>query len=180
MVLIYAGVARQAAVRARPFPATGWFFAGYISIWLVFAAAATLAQYGLERAALLTPMFSFSSSFVGGAVLIAAGLYQWTPIKGSCLSQCQAPLLFIRRHGGFRSDAAGALSLGAKHGTYCLGCCWMLMALLFVAGVMNLVWVMILTLVVLIEKILPWGRLLARAIGTMFIAAGVWLIAAQM
>src|SRR6202166_2575942 len=141
MILIYARVGRQAAMQGKPFAAIVWYAAGYLLAWTSFALAATSAQWALERAALLTPMMAGASNIFGGAVLIAAGLYQWTPLKHVCLRQCQAPLQFIQRHGGFRRDAKGAIVLGARHGAYCIGCCWALMALLFVGGVMNVLWI---------------------------------------
>ena len=109
-------------------------------------------------------------------MLIAAGLYQWTPLKDACLSSCQAPLTFIMRHGGFRREATGALTLGFRHGLYCVGCCWALMTLLFVGGVMNLFWIAALAVLVLFEKAVPFGRLVARLAGLALIAAGVWLL----
>jgi predicted metal-binding membrane protein len=109
-------------------------------------------------------------------VLIVAGLYQWTPLKEACLSHCQAPLTFILRHGGFRSDRSGALTLGLRHGLYCIGCCWALMALLFVGGVMNLFWIAALAILVLLEKVIPSGRIIARFAGLTFMAGGGWML----
>ena len=110
-------------------------------------------------------------------MLIAAGLYQWTPLKDTCLAQCQSPLMFIQRHGGFPRDPVGSVRLGLRHGAYCVGCCWMLMALLFVGGVMNVVWIAAISALVLAEKTLPAGRLFARTAGLAFVVAGVWLLA---
>jgi predicted metal-binding membrane protein len=177
MVLIHARVARQALARRKPFAATGWFAAGYLLAWAGFAAVATAAQWALESAALLTPALAASSDVLGGAVLIAAGLYQWTPLKDACLAQCQSPLLFLQRHGGLRQDIRGSLALGAKHGFYCIGCCWALMLLLFVGGVMNVAWIAAIAVLVLLEKITPGGRVLARALGSALIVAGIWLAA---
>jgi predicted metal-binding membrane protein len=177
MILIYARVGRQAAEQGKPFAASGWFAAGYLLAWVGFSLAATSAQWALERAALLTPMMQSASKLLGGAVLIAAGLYQWTPLKDTCLSYCRSPFVFIQRKGGFRRDAAGAMTLGLQHGFYCIGCCWALMALLFVGGVMNLLWIAVLAILVLLEKIMPIGRFIARIAGVGFIAAGVRLLA---
>jgi predicted metal-binding membrane protein len=113
---------------------------------------------------------------LGGIVLIAAGVYQWTPLKDVCLAQCQTPLQFLFRHGGFRSDLKGCLALGLRHGGYCVGCCWVLMALLFVGGVMNVLWIALLALLVLLEKLIPFGRWVARAAGVACIAAGAWML----
>ena len=177
MVLLHARVAYQAVEKAKPFAVTGWFVTGYFLTWVGFAAVATAAQWALERAALLTPAMATSSHALGGAVLIAAGLYEWTPVKDACLAQCQSPLLFLQRHGGFRSDIRGSLSLGARHGFYCIGCCWALMLLLFVGGVMNVSWIAAIAVLVLLQKVLPQGRVLARAVGAALILGGVWLVA---
>jgi predicted metal-binding membrane protein len=176
MILIYARVGRQAAISGQPFAASAWFAAGYLLAWTAFSLAATSAQWALERAALLTPMMESGSNILGGIVLIVAGLYQWTPIKDACLSHCQAPLTFIMRHGGFRREATGALVLGLRHGLYCIGCCWAVMTLLFVGGVMNLLWTAALAIIVLLEKVVPFGRLVARFAGIAFIAGGAWLL----
>jgi predicted metal-binding membrane protein len=177
MILLYARVGRQAASDGKPFAATGWFLAGYLLVWTSFALVATFVQWALDRAALLSPMMASESTALGGIVLIAAGLYQWTPLKNACLRQCQAPWLFIQNYGGFRRDAAGSLALGARHGLYCVGCCWALMALLFVGGVMNVLWIAAISIFVLAEKVIPAGRLIARLAGAGFIVAGVWLLA---
>jgi predicted metal-binding membrane protein len=109
-------------------------------------------------------------------VLLAAGLYQWTPLKEACLFNCQAPLTFITRHGGFRGDPSGALTLGLRHGLYCVGCCWALMVLLLVGGVMNLFWIAALGILVLLEKVMPYGQILARFAGSFFVLAGAWML----
>ena len=176
MVLIYARVARQAHTQGKPFAPTAWFAGGYLLAWITFALLATIVQWALERALLLTPMMESASTAVGGAILIAAGLYQWTPLKDTCLSQCQSPLLFIQQHGGFRREPKAALRLGTEHGLYCIGCCWALMALLFVGGVMNVLWIAAIAILVLIEKTTLAGRWIARVGGAVFIAAGVWLL----
>jgi predicted metal-binding membrane protein len=175
MLLMYARVGRQAKNEGRPFAATGWFAAGYFATWLGFSLAATLLQWGIERAALLDSRMASASSVFGGIVLIAAGLYQWTPLKDVCLVQCQTPLPFLMRYGGFRSDLAGSFMLGLRHGTYCVGCCWVLMMLLFVGGVMNVLWIALLALLVLLEKVTPIGRWIARAAGVASVVAGAWM-----
>ncbi len=176
MILIYARVGRQAVMDSKPFAATAWFAGGYLLAWTAFSLAATSAQWALERAALLTPMMESASNILGGILLIATGLYQWTPLKDACLSYCQTPLTFIMRHGGFRREATGALTLGLRHGLYCIGCCWAVMLLLFVGGVMNLFWIAALAALVLLEKVVPFGRLIARLAGIAFIAGGAWLL----
>jgi predicted metal-binding membrane protein len=118
-----------------------------------------------------------ASEIFSAVVLIAAGLYQWTLLKDACLRQCQAPWLFIQRHGGFRRDATGSLGLGIRHGAYCVGCCWALMALLFVGGIMNVIWIAAIAVLVLMEKVSPVGRTVARIAGAGFLAGGAWLLA---
>jgi predicted metal-binding membrane protein len=175
-ILLYARVGRQAVSAGQPFAACAWFASGYLLSWTAFSLAATLAHWGLERAALLNTMMESATHIFGGFVLIAAGLYQWTPVKDACLSYCQAPLTFVMRHGGFRREATAALLLGVRHGFYCIGCCWALMALLFVGGVMNPLWIAFLAILVLLEKVLPFGRVVARLAGTIFIIGGAWLL----
>ena len=109
-------------------------------------------------------------------MLITAGVYQWSPLKDVCLAQCQSPIGFLMRYGGFRGDVQGCLRLGLRHGGYCVGCCWVLMALLFVVGVMNVLWIALLALLVLLEKLTPWGRWIARAAGLACVVAGIWML----
>jgi len=176
MILIYARVGRQAATQGKLFASSSWFAGGYLLAWTAFSLVATSAQWALERAALLTPMMESASNRLGAAVLILAGLYQWAPLKEACLSHCRSPLLFIQQHGGFRREPLGALALGFRHGIYCIGCCWALMALLFVGGVMNLFWIAALAILVLLEKVVPFGRVVARVAGVAFIAGGGGLL----
>ncbi|WP_455854251.1 DUF2182 domain-containing protein [Ensifer canadensis] len=179
MILLYARVGRQAALEDKPFAATGFFAGGYLSAWILFALAATLGQWLLEAALLLTPMLASASRILSGFVLISVGLFQWTPLKDACLRQCQAPLMFIQSHGGFRRDAGGAYRLGLLHGLYCVGCCWALMALLFIGGVMNVLWIALIAIFVLAEKVVPGGRLLSRIAGGLIVMAGLWQLAAM-
>jgi predicted metal-binding membrane protein len=176
MVLVYTEVARRSATRGYAFAPPGWFAAGYLIAWSLFSALAALAQWGLEALALITPMMASASRPFGGAVLIAAGVYQWLPIKYACLSQCRAPLAFVQRHGGFQESAWGSLRLGLLHGAYCIGCCWALMALLFVGGVMNLLWVAALMIFVLLEKAIPGARYVSPIAGLVAVVAGIWMI----
>jgi predicted metal-binding membrane protein len=176
MILMYARVGRQAKAQNKPFAATGWFALGYFLVWTGFSLAATLVQWAIERAALLDSQMASASNVLGGITLIAAGVYQWTPLKEVCLAQCQSPFQFLMRYGGFRSDLPGCLLLGLRHGGYCVGCCWVLMTLLFVGGVMNVLWIALLALLVLLEKLTPFGRGVARAAGIACVAAGAWLL----
>lgn len=177
MVLIYARVAQQSARAGQLIAPAGWFACGYLLAWSLFSALAALAQWALEALALLTPMMAAASHKFGGAVLITAGAYQWLPVKDICLANCRAPLSFLQRHGGFQVSATGSLRLGLLHGAYCIGCCWALMAVLFVVGVMNLLWIAALMIIVLLEKVIPGGHYLARSIGCLALAAGIWMIA---
>lgn len=176
MVLLYAGVGRKARAGGRPIASTAWFFTGYLLVWFAFSVAATGAQWLLASLTLLSPMMATNSTVLGGLVLIAAGLYQWTPMKGVCLQQCQAPIAFLASHGAFRSDPLGALRFGIHHGAYCLGCCWALMALLFVGGVMNVLWIAGIAILILLEKTVPTGQLIPRISGALMAAIGAWLL----
>jgi predicted metal-binding membrane protein len=164
-----------ASARARLEPAVRssvlLFGSGYLATWAGFSACAALAQWALHKASLLSPAMAASNPRLAGAILIAAGVYQLTPIKGSCLTQCRSPLGFLMTN--WRDGRLGALRMGMRHGTYCLGCCWALMCVLFAVGVMNLIWVAALTVFVLAEKIGPGGTLLPRAAGAVMIVAGL-------
>jgi predicted metal-binding membrane protein len=175
MALLYAAAARKAARQGSPLAPTAVFASGYAAIWTLFAAAATAAQWGLERAALLSPMLETTSPALGAAILIAAGAYQLTPLKDACLRQCRSPATFVASH--WRAGAWGAFRMGLGHGAFCVGCCAVLMALLFVGGVMNPVWIGAIAGFVLIEKLLPFGAAAGRAAGLAAIAAGALLLA---
>lgn len=176
MILMYARVGRQGNVTGKPLVATGWFAAGYFLTWIAFSLAATLVQWMVERAALLDSRMASASNVLGGVVLIAAGVYQWSPLKDVCLAQCRSPIGFLMHYGGFRGDLPGCLLMGLHHGAYCIGCCWVLMALLFVGGVMNVLWIALLAVLVLLEKLAPFGRWIARAAGVACVAAGAGML----
>jgi predicted metal-binding membrane protein len=146
------------------------FVAGYLALWTVFAAAATAAQWALQSSGLLSPMIVSMSPMLSGALLMIAGTFQFSPLKRACLRACRSPLGFLLTD--WRGGLSGAARMGVRHGLYCLGCCWALMALLFVGGVMNLLWIAALTLLVAVEKLAPNGDLLARALGALMIGAG--------
>ena len=174
VVLLTAGTYRRRGGRdARV--ATPIFVAGYLVMWTAFSAVAALAQYGLHRAALLSPAMATSSTALAGAVLIVAGVYQWLPVKGACLSHCRSPLGHLTRE--WRDGLGGAFVMGVRHGTFCVGCCWALMALLFVAGVMNLVWVAAIAVFVLVEKVTQAGPRLGQAAGVVLVCWGAVLVA---
>ena len=171
-ILLYARVFRQAP--GAPVARIYLFAGGYVLAWTAFSAGATLAQWGLSSAALLSPMMAAASPKLGAALLILAGLYQWMPAKQRCLTQCRAPLDFLTRH--FRPGALGALALGARHGLYCVGCCWALMLLLFAGGVMSLAWIAAITVFVLLEKLAPYGAQGGRLSGALLALAGLALL----
>jgi predicted metal-binding membrane protein len=150
------------------------FGLGYIAVWVGFSAVATLAQWALHNAALLSPMMATASPRLAGALLIAAGVYQLTPIKRACLTHCQTPLGFLMSH--WRDGAAGAFQMGLRHGIYCLGCCWALMLVLFAVGVMNLVWVAVLTGFILLEKMGESSARVAGAGGILLVALGILFV----
>ena len=164
-VLLYARVRR--ARDGDGAVAGSWvFLGGYLGAWLLFSLAAAAAQ-----TAITGPSMVLDDARLAAAVLIAAGLYQLSPFKSVCLRQCQSPAQFLSRH--WRPGAGGAVRLGVLHGAYCVGCCWMLMALLFVGGVMNLAWIVALTLMVGVERLVPRGEWIARAAGIALIAWGM-------
>ncbi len=169
-VLIYQGIARKAARDGQTITPTWVFTLGYLLTWVLFSLLATVAQWGLDSAALLSPMMVTTSATLGAALLIAAGVYQWLPIKNACLRHCRSPIEFISSH--WQTGSKGALKMGAQHGLYCLGCCWVLMSLLFLGGVMNLVWIAVITLFVLIEKLLPYGDIGGKIAGLAMVIIG--------
>lgn len=173
VLLLFAGAHAQRAERGVAL-AVLLFGLSYVAVWLGFSACATVAQWALHQGAMLSPTMTTSSTPAAGAILIAAGAYQLTPLKGGCLTQCQSPLGFLMSN--WREGSSGALLMGLRHGAYCLGCCWALMGVLFVVGVMNLAWVGVLTVFILVEKIGPAGARVARVGGVILIAFGVTLI----
>jgi predicted metal-binding membrane protein len=164
-ILLVDALARQQANGSR---ATGLFTAGYLVVWGGFSVLATGLQWGLVRVALLGHDMASASPVLVGVLLIAAGIYQWTPLKQACLAHCRAPFDFLTRHWG-----RGPFRAGLHHGLLCLGCCWMLMVLLFAFGLMNLLWIAVLALLVLVEKVLPIGGRMSRVTGVALIAWGV-------
>jgi predicted metal-binding membrane protein len=173
VVLLYERVSRHAATHGSSGAVSSLFLVGgYFTAWLAFSIAATGLQYLLQRAGLISTMMLWSkSAWLSAAVLVGAGVYQLSPLKYACLRQCRGPIEFLTRHS--RPGRAGAWIMGLQHGAWCVGCCWMLMALLFVGGVMNLVWIAILALLVLAEKVLPYGMTVSRIAGAVLIAWGV-------
>ena len=150
------------------------FVIGYLLVWAAFSAAAALAQVMLHRVAVMSPDMRVGPVGLSAAVLVAAGVYQWLPIKNSCLAHCRSPLGFLSH--SWREGTGGALAMGIHHGLFCVGCCWLLMALLFVVGVMNLLWVAVLSAFVFVEKLTPKGEWVGRVAGIAVAAWGVYLL----
>jgi predicted metal-binding membrane protein len=162
-------------VEGRAAVSTTIFVLGYLVVWTTYSVAAALAQAGLHAAALMSPAMAATSPLLAGGLLVAAGVFQWTPLKRACLAGCRSPLSFLMA--GWREGRGGAFVMGLRHGLYCLGCCWALMALLFVVGVMNLLWVAAIAVAVLVEKVVPRGDLVGRLAGVALVAAGLLLVA---
>ncbi len=170
MILLFAAIRRKQAAQGRTFAPVGAFVAGYLAVWSAFSLGATLLQWGLEQAALLSPMMVGTSPLLGGGLLVVAGLYQWSPLKQACLRHCRSPIHFIVHHR--REGPGGAFVMGLEHGAFCVGCCWLLMGLLLVGGVMNLLWVAAIAVFVLLEKVLPFGARGGRVTGALLVLAG--------
>ena len=169
-VLVLFAAASRARGDTNLWRSVSMFALGYLVIWLGFSICAALLQGALQRATMLTPAMATASPRVGGAILLAAGMYQVTPFKGACLTECRSPLGFLMT--SWRDGNLGAFRMGSGHGLYCLGCCWAVMCVLFVVGVMNLLWVAALTALVLLEKVGPSGAVVARLSGALLIVAG--------
>ena len=174
MIVTYAEIHRKQQPDQRSFGATGAFLLGYVFLWTTFSALATLAQWGLQRAALISVAGASTNAIFAGSLLLVAGIFQWTPFKRACLTHCRSPFLFIMT--SWREGTRGAFQMGLEHGIFCLGCCWALMALMFFAGVMNILWLVALSLFVLVEKVVPAGDLFGRLGGAGMIGWGVYVI----
>ena len=174
MLLTFTTFSRRRHEGQNPFYPTALFLAGYLLTWIGFSAIAATAQWFLHSAALLSPMMVSTSPILGGSLLVAAGVFQWSPLKYACLTSCRTPLGFFMTE--WSDGGRGALIMGLRHGRSCVGCCWMIMALLFVAGVMNLLWVAVIAGFVLLEKVVPKGEWVSRFAGVLLTIWGVWLI----
>lgn len=171
MVLMFTSINRKRrAEQGPPYVDTGLFTLAYIGVWGTFSVAAALAQWGLQATALLSEDAMRATPLVGAALLVAAGIYQLTPLKYACLKRCQTPIGFILSE--WREGRGGAFVMGVRHGVFCLGCCWVLMALLFVGGVMNLIWVAAITAFVLAEKLVT-GRAVSWMAGAALLVWGI-------
>ena len=175
MMLMFSTIHRRRTSEGRPAVPTAVFVLGYLVVWTIYSVVAALAQAGLHSAAMLSSAMAATSPLLAGGLLVAAGVFQWTPLKRACLATCRSPLSFLMI--GWREGRCGAFVMGLRHGLYCLGCCWAVMALLFVAGVMNLLWVAFIAVAILVEKVVPRGDLIGRLAGVVLVAAGVLILA---
>ena len=174
LLLLFARMMRKEKKKGAPYVPTGVFALGYVVMWAAFSAVATGAQWGLEASGLLSGIMVGTSAVLGAALLIAAGVWQLTPLKNACLRHCRSPIGFLSAQ--WRPGRTGAFRMGLVHGAFCLGCCWFLMALLFYGGVMNLYWIIGLALYILIEKLLPAGTRIAQLTGVFLIVWGAALL----
>lgn len=173
---VFAFSAEQVRRRAVQLPlvSTVFLLSGYFAVWTVFSGACAAMQEVLQKQALLSPMMSLTGHISSGVVLISAGIYQWTPMKNACLRHCRSPLTFLLSD--WREGASGAFRMGADNGLFCIGCCWMLMLLLFAAGVMNFQWLAGITVLLILEKAAPGGEITARVCGVLLALLGSCLI----
>ncbi|MCV3241024.1 DUF2182 domain-containing protein [Mesorhizobium sp. ZC-5] len=170
MLLFYDSIARKRGAQTTAVGSTSLFGLGYLVVWLGFSIGAVLLQYAFDKASLLSPMMETTSVALAGVILVFAGVYQWTPLKQSCLRQCRSPLDFIMTW--WRGGNRGAFAMGLRHGAVCLGCCWVLMLLLFVGGVMNFAWITGIALFVMVEKLAPAGHWIGKAASVVLIVWG--------
>ena len=173
-ILLFSRIGAQRREAARPVGSAAAFTLGYLLVWGVFSLAATLMQWALDASGLLSLMMASANPILSAVILIAAGLWQLTPLKLACLRHCRSPLHFVVHR--FRPGAQGALRMGAEHGAFCLGCCWFLMLLLFYSGIMNLYWIAGLAAYVLIEKTAPAGEWIGRVAGIALMTCGIWML----
>jgi predicted metal-binding membrane protein len=174
MLLTFATINRRRRARCDTFVPTAVFAAGYLASWGGFGLAATVIQWALGRAGLVSPMAQTTSPFLAAAFFVAAGLFQLTPLKHACLEKCRSPLDLVLN--SWRDGSRGAFVMGLSHGLYCIGCCWLLMVLMFAGGAMNLLWMAAITAVVFVEKLVPGGPWFARGSGIVMVAFGVYSI----
>ena len=175
MLLFLTKINRNKHPDRAPYLETGLFLLGYLMVWTGFSFLATLVQWGLQTAALLSSTSLVRATpVVGGVLLIAAGFFQFSPLKNTCLTHCRTPVEFIMSR--WQEGKRGAVLMGMKHGLYCVGCCWLLMVMLFAVGVMNVLWMAMITIFMLIEKIAPAGDRIGKGAGVLFILFGGWMI----
>jgi len=170
MILMFGRVAAGKQQRAQPFVPTWVFVSAYLVVWVGFGVVAYAAAAGLSTLATPSPWLMGNATRLGGAVLVVGGLYQLSPLKSLCLTMCRSPLSFLLTK--WRDGYGGAFVMGLRHGAYCLGCCWLLFAILFPLGVMNIAAMLGLTLLIFAEKSLAWGSAIARVAGVALVGYG--------
>lgn len=175
MVSLFVTVSKSKRKKGQAYASTFIFLGGYLIAWILFSVVISLAQYPLHVGGWLNPMMNSRSYLLSGGILVLAGLYQWTPFKDACLKQCRTPLNFLMTC--WREGNSGAVRMGLLHGFYCIGCCWALMAVMFAVGVMNVLWMVVIAIFVLAEKISPFSALFFRVVSgiVLVIWGGYWL-----
>ena len=174
LILIFVMVNRKREQQKSPFVPAVYLLSGYFLVWAGFSVLATLLQWTLQQISLLNPYMQTTNKLLGGIILIMAGVFQFTSLKQRCLDYCRTPVDFIHRN--WKEGRRGALKMGIENGMYCLGCCWVLMVLLFVAGIMNLLWIALIALFVLIEKLMPRIKLISFIAGVVLIFYGILVL----
>jgi predicted metal-binding membrane protein len=174
LIVVFARVNRERKQQRHPFVGAGYLITGYFLVWAIFSLAATSLQWLLQHISLLNPEMKTTNKILGSIILMTTGIFQFTPLKQTCLTYCRSPLNFVLLH--WKEGKKGALRMGIENGFYCVGCCWMLMVLLFVAGIMNLLWVAMITLFVLVEKVSPGVKWVPYVAGFVLIGYGVLLL----
>ncbi|MGM0858692.1 MAG: DUF2182 domain-containing protein [Pseudomonadota bacterium] len=174
MLLTFLRIHQQRERKAGASSATWVFIAGYLAVWLAFAGAAAVMQWALLQSALLSSFMGHVTPLLGGALLMTAGAFQFSNLKQACLNKCRSPLSFLMTE--WREGKSGALIMGIRHGAYCAGCCWALMLLMFVGGVMSLVWMAGLAVYFLAEKLLPQAERISRICGVLLAVAGMVIL----
>ena len=174
MVLLFVLINRKQHEKGNPYIPTGIFGLAYLVVWAAFSLVAVVLQASFQHWAWLSPTLMSTSTILGGLILLAAGIYQLTPIKQACLKHCRSPLQFVMSH--WRKGRRGAFRMGVEHGAYCVGCCWFLMGLLFFGGVMNLYWIIGLAVFVFIEKTIPAGHWFSYCVGVVLIICGIFVL----
>jgi predicted metal-binding membrane protein len=173
LVLIFTSINRKRRQQQNPFVSSGYLLSGYFLVWAAFSLFATILQWLLQHVSLLNPEMITTSKILGGIIFILAGVFQFTPLKNTCLNTCRSPMGFIQQY--WKDGKSGALRMGIQNGIYCLGCCWILMILLFVSGIMNILWIAIISLFVLVEKVLL-AKVISFIAGLALIAYGIVIL----
>src|SRR5438874_8257443 len=176
MVLLFDRVSAERARRSKRYLSTWIFVASYLAVWTLYGLGAYALYRGLRALDLELLDWSRGGPYALGALLGLAGLYELTPLKNACLRQCRSPMYFVL--GGWRDGTRGAVRMGFEHGTYCVGCCWGLMLVLFGLGAMSILWMAVIAALIFAQKVLPFGDRLGRMLALAFVASGIWIAAA--